>query len=173
MKKYNSIIGIDPDVEKNGVCYLETSTKKIQISTLTFPKLLDYMQSVKKQHEETDQSVVFIVEAGYLNKSNWHVKGVDNKRIATAKGNSTGRNHEVARKIIEMAKHYGLDVIETRPLKKCWKGPNGKITHEELAFFTGITGRTNSEGRDSALLAWNFAGFPIKIKPITKGYFVK
>lgn len=164
MKKYNNIIGIDPDVEKNGVAFLETSTKKLEISSLTFPQLLDYMQFVKNQQDETGKSVVFIVEAGYLNKSNWHVKGNENKRIATAKGNSAGRNHEVARKIIEMAKHYGLDVIESRPLKKMWKGLNGKITHDELAYFTGIYGRTNQEGRDSALLAWNYAGFPMKIK---------
>jgi hypothetical protein len=171
MKKYNNIIGIDPDCEKSGVAFLETTTKKLEISNLTFPQLLDYMQFVKKQHDETGQSVVFIVEAGYLNKSNWHVNSGDNRRVATAKGNSTGRNHEVARKIIEMAKHYGLDVIETRPLKKMWKGPDGKITHDELSFFTAISRRTNQEGRDGALLAWNFAGFPMRVRPVTMGSF--
>lgn len=164
MKKYNNIIGVDPDCEKSGVCRLEISTKKLELLSLTFPQLLDYMQFIKKQHLETGKSILFIVEAGYLNKSNWHVKGSDNKRIATAKGNSTGRNHEVARKIIEMAKHYGLEVLEVKPLKKVWKGPDGKITHDELAYFTGISGRTNQETRDSALLAWNYAGFQMSIK---------
>lgn len=173
MIKYQNIIGVDPDTDKSGVAFLETSTKKIEISNLTFPKLLDYMQFVKKQSDESGQSVIFIIEAGYLNKSNWHVNGKDNKRVATAKGNSTGRNHEVARKIIEMATHYGLEVIPAKPLKKCWKGPDGKITHDELAYFTGISGRTNQESRDSCLLAWSFAGFPMRVKPMIKGSFFK
>ena len=43
-----------------------------------------------------------------------------------------------------------------------WNSKDGKITHEELAKFTGITQRTNQEGRDAALLAWTFAGLPVK-----------
>lgn len=173
MAKHQNIIGIDPDCDKSGVAFLETSTKKLELSNLTFAQLLDYMQFVKKQHLETGETVLFVVEAGYLNKSNWHVKGNDNSRVASFKGNSTGRNHEVARKIIEMAKHYGLEVIEARPLKKCWRGPEGKITHDELAYFTGISGRTNQETRDSALLAWNYAGFSMRVKPVVMGTFFK
>ena len=58
----------------------------------------------------------------------------------------------------------GYEVIEQAPLRKCWKGRDGKITQIELNYFTGITGRTNQEARDAALIAWNFAGFPIRIK---------
>lgn len=170
MKKYHNIIGIDPDVTKSGIAFLETSTKKIELSNLTFPQLLDYMQFVKKQSIELNQSVILIIEAGYLIKSNWHVKD-NNKRVATTIGNKTGANHEVARKIVEMAKHYDLEVIEALPLKKCWKGFDRKITHDELAYFTGISGRTNQESRDSLLLAWNWAGFPIRVKPAIKGNF--
>lgn len=172
MKKYQNIIGIDPDCDKSGVAFLEKITKKLEISNLTFPKLLDYMQFIKKEHDETGQTVVFVVEAGYLNRSNWHVKG-NNTRVATTIGSHTGRNHEVARKIIEMVKHYDLEVIEARPLKKCWKGKDGKISHEELSYFTAISGRTNQEGRDAALIAWNYAGLPIRVKPIIKGSFFK
>jgi len=168
MKKYNNIIGIDPDCDKSGVAFLETKTKKIEISNLTFPQLLDYMRCMKDLQDRTDKSIIFIVEAGYLNKSNWHLKSKDNRHVAAHKGNSTGRNHETARKIIEMAKHYGLDVEETKPLKKFWRGPDGKITHDELSYFTGIKGRTNQEARDAVLLAWNFSGFPMKVKPIEK-----
>ncbi|WGU68242.1 hypothetical protein QIU18_00410 [Capnocytophaga canimorsus] len=62
-----------------------------------------------------------------------------------------------------MCKHYGLEVQEIRPLKKMWKGKDGKITHEELASFTGITGKTNQDMRDSALISWCFANLPIRI----------
>jgi hypothetical protein len=45
-----------------------------------------------------------------------------------------------------------------------WNGKDGKITHEELAAFTGLKGRTNQEERDAALIAWNYAGFPLTKK---------
>lgn len=163
-KKHANIIAVDPDVDKNGVAYLKPSTRQLEVSNLTFPELLDYLQSAKKVRDETKETLIIVVEAGWLVKSNWHLKNKDNKKIASAKGNSAGRNHEVGRKIVEMCKHYELDVIERYPLKKRWKGSDGKITHEELKYFTGLMGRTNQEGRDAALLAWDWAGLPIKIK---------
>lgn len=166
MKKHQIVIGIDPDVEKSGVGFLEVSTLKLEASTLTFPELLDYLQFVKKTSIEKNETVVVVVEASWLISHHWQTKRGDNQRVTAMKGNSTGRNHEVGRKIVEMCEHYGLEVVEQRPLRKCWKGREGKITHEELEYFTGLTGRTNQEMRDAVLLAWNHAGLPIKVKPI-------
>lgn len=166
MKKYQNIIGIDPDVDRSGVAFLEVSTRKIKVSTLAFPELLDYLQTLEHREEITGQSVAVVVEASWLITHNWHTRSGDNRRVSAAKGNSTGRNHEVGRKIVEMCKHYGLEVVEQLPLKKCWQGKDGKITHEELTYFTRITGRTNQEARDAALIAWNYAGLPIRVKPI-------
>lgn len=164
MKKYDIIIAIDPDVEKSGVAFLEPATRKLEVSSLTFPQLMDYLQCEKEKSVRLEKSVMVVVEAGWLNRSNWHLKSSDTKRIASAKGNSTGRNHETGRKIVEMAKHYGFEVHEQAPLRKRWKGKDGKITHEELAFFTGLTGKTNQDARDAALLAWVFANLPICLK---------
>ena len=67
--------------------------------------------------------------------------------------------------IVQHCKVMGIDVIEQRPLKKCWKGPDGKITHDELAYFIpGLPQKTNSEERDALLLMWNEANLPMKIK---------
>ena len=164
MTKYDNIIAIDPDVEKSGVAELSPQHRLLEATSLTFPQLLDYLQSRKKLSETAHTSLIVVIEAGWLNQSNWHLKRGDNARVASAKGNSTGRNHETGRKIVEMCKHYGIDVVEQRPLKKCWKGKDGKITHEELAAFTGLTGRTNQDARDAALLGWVFAELPIKLK---------
>ena len=179
MKKYDTVISIDPDVEKSGVAFLEVATRKLEVSNLEFPQLLDYLQFIKSNNNQTDimtlgedkpivsigeKKIVVVVEAGWLIRSNWHLKNSDTKRIASAKGNSTGRNHETGRKIVEMAKHYGLEVVEHAPLRKCWKGKDGKITNEELASFTGLTGKTNQDARDAALLAWSFANLPIRLK---------
>ena len=54
-------------------------------------------------------------------------------------------------------------MIEQYPLRKIWKGKDGKITDEEIKAFMPIIERTNQEERDAALLAWNEAGFPMKI----------
>ena len=162
-RKIDIIIAIDPDVEKNGVAYLNCENKNLEISTLSFPELLDYLRYVQRCAETTQKHLVVVVEAGYMNKGNWHLNPKDTKAAAAAKGNHAGRNHETARKIVEMCKHWQMEVKEVKPLEKCWKGKDRKITHEELARFTGVMGRTNQEGRDAALLAWGYAGFSIRL----------
>ena len=162
-RKIDIIIAIDPDVGKNGVAYLNCENKNLEISTLSFPELLDYLRYVQRCAETTQKHLVVVVEAGYMNKGNWHLNPKDTKAAAAAKGNHAGRNHETARKIVEMCKHWQMEVKEVKPLEKCWKGKDRKITHEELARFTGVMGRTNQEGRDAALLAWVYAGFSIRL----------
>lgn len=74
-------------------------------------------------------------------------------------GRRTGLNHATAKIIAEIARNYfQLDVVEIKPLKKCWKGKDGKITHEELNQQLKMYGfeplkRTNQDQRDSVLLA--------------------
>lgn len=164
VKKLDVIIGIDPDVEKNGVARLNCKSKNLDITTLSFPDLLDYLRCAKRQAEVVGLNLRVVVEAGWMNKGNWHLNPKDTKAAAAAKGNHAGRNQETGRKIVEMCRHWQIDVDEVKPLVKFWKGADRKITHEELAYFTGITGRTNQEGRDAALLAWVYAGFSIKTR---------
>lgn len=159
--KPDSIIGIDPDCEKSGVAILQMASQKMFVENYTFPELVEFFISIKTVYSNP----VVIIEAGWLNKSHFHGKASDSRRLSAAKGNSVGRNHETGRKLVEMAKHYGLNVIKQRPLRKCWKGPDGKITHEEIKqFIPNWPSRSNQETRDAALLVWNYAGFPIRIK---------
>lgn len=111
------------------------------------------------------KNYIVIIEAGWLNKSNWHLSRKDTKAVAAAKGNSAGRNHETGRKIAEICQYYNIPHMLVRPLKKMWKGRDGKITREEIAAFTGITGRNNQEARDALLLAWEYAGLPVRKTP--------
>lgn len=162
------VIGIDPDVDKNGVALLDCNTRRLEIQTLTFPDLLDYLLYTKRAAEVKAQNIIVVVEAGWLNKSNWHLRRRDNNSVAVAKGVHQGRNEQVSRIIGQMCERYGLRYEFIRPLRKIWKGKDGKITHSELAYFTGITGHTNQEGRDAALLAWEYAGLSIKVAPISQ-----
>ncbi|WP_418811391.1 hypothetical protein [Paraprevotella xylaniphila] len=165
MNKYDRVIGIDPDVEKSGVTEIHVPTRKFNMTSLTFPQLMDYLQYIKKEFsDKAKENIVIVVEAGWLNASNWHTSKVKSIAAAAKTGQNTGRNHEVARKIAEMARHYGLEAQEVKPLKKCWKGNGGKITHEELSYIVGgLVGRTSQDARDSCLLAWVYAGLPIRV----------
>lgn len=154
---YPYYIGIDPDVEKSGFALLEKATGKLELESLTFPQLMNALVKVKAEGKNAQ----VIVEAGWLNQGNWHIRYTDNKGQASKKGYQVGRNHETGMKIIEVAKFFGYDVVEQRPLKKCWKGKDGKITAEELAELTGYTKRSNQDARDSALLCLHAANIPL------------
>lgn len=67
MKKHDMIIGIDPDVDKSGVAELNISTREVEWFSLTFPLLIDYLRSIRKKHLQ-NESVLVVVEAGWLNK---------------------------------------------------------------------------------------------------------
>lgn len=163
---YDIIIAIDPDTEKSGVAVLEPATRHIEAMSLTFPRLLDFLcrQDIRAKAEGLTLAV--IVEAGWLvHKSNWH--GTDGHRAERIAKN-VGANHETGRKIVEMCRHWGIHVEELHPLQKMWRGKDGKITAAELEEITGITSRTNQDERDAALLAWVWAGLPVRIRTTDK-----
>ena len=144
------IIGIDPDVTESGVAVLHPD-KKLELMRLSFFNLADYLR-----HNASDIHIIK-VEAGYMNeKSNFH--GAKNIYTAARIGKNVGACNEVAKKIVEMCRHYHLPVKEVKPFRKIWRGKDGKITHEELQQqlkFRGIApiiGRTNQEERDAALI---------------------
>ena len=157
-KEFDRIVSIDPDVKRSGVAELHVETRMLNVTTLDFPALMDYLQYMKREFADKGERICVVVEAGWMNASNWHTSQVKSIAAAAKTGQNTGRNHEVARKIAEMSRHYGLTTEEVKPLKKCWRGTGGKITQEELEYFLekkGINGfpkRSNQDIRDSALL---------------------
>lgn len=156
------VIGIDPDIDKNGVAIVKTATREIDVQTLTFPELMDFFEDVHDTIERTGVKVLIIVEAGWKNPGVWHLAGIKSTKAAAQIGVHTGRNHEAAHKIADFARHLGLTVEEAKPLVKIWKGNNKKITHEELCRLVGQEIKhTNQEGRDAALLAWVKSGLPL------------
>lgn len=161
MKRYDNIIAIDPDVSRSGVAFLKPATGLLEVSNLTFPQVIDYLQQVNR--DKGEGTLIVLVEASWLIHGNWHLSSWERRQRAASKGYDVGRNHETGRKIAEMCRHLGIEVLEHAPLRKCWRGKDGKITHEELVSFTGIKGRTNQDARDAALLAWVFSGLPIRV----------
>ena len=158
------IIGIDPDVDKNGYAFLDMDTRKVNVDTATLPVLLDMVDVIQSTALATDKRLTVFVEAGWLIQSNWHLTFRDSKQSAAAKGRSAGRNHQRGMDIVEMLQYKGISVVQVPPLQKVWRGKDRKITHEELTAIVGEVKHTNQEGRDAALLAWVHAGLPVKMK---------
>ena len=157
------IIGIDPDVKKSGLALVAERGKMVEVNTYSFPELIEYLQIIRDRFLAENMKVVVVVEASWKISHNWHAHRGDSKGKIARKGKDVGRCAEVGKKICECARYYGLEVVEKLPLKKIWKGPDGKITHEEISAFMAIGKRSNQEERDAALLAWEYAGLPIRI----------
>lgn len=157
------VIGIDPDTDRNGVAEIRTPGKEMEVASLTFPETLEH---VKRRHREWTEgggspaSIRVLVEAGWLNRSNWHVKGGKGAAWAAAVGRSDGECSAVSKKLLECLEYYGIRAEPVRPLRKCWSGRDRKITHVELlreleiyGVRHSLKGRSNQEERDAALIA--------------------
>ena len=163
--KYDVYIGIDPDSVKSGVGIVERDTLDVDAWAASFSEIIDFFASAKERAQAENARVLIVVEAGWLNDSNWHLTPRDNKWQAAAKGKALGRCEQTGRLILEMAERIGLECVARKPLRKCWKGRDRKITHDEIKQFTHIQqSRTNQEERDALLLAWVEAGLPIRVK---------
>ena len=164
--KADYIIGIDPDTDKSGVAQLRVAGREMEAFSNSFPELLDYLQRMAQFQHRTGMKVLVVVEDSWRISHIWKAqRGVSVREIEKMLkiAENVGRCHAVGMNIVECARHYGLEVKEQLPLKKIWKGPDGKITHEEISAFIRMGARSNQETRDAALLAWNEAGFPIRI----------
>lgn len=163
--EYDVVIGIDPDVDKNGVAYLVVDSKTLFVHKLTLPELMEFLTFSKGMLEKSGQKLLVCVEAGWLNKSNWHLPPGASARKAAAMGEAVGRNQQIGHDIVDLCRAMNIEVEEVKPLRKCWKGKDGKITTAELENITGQKlGRINQEVRDAILIAWTKAELPIVLK---------
>jgi hypothetical protein len=135
-------IGIDPDTSKNGVGFWYKESKKLELENLTFFELFDALKQLKIRY-----NITVIIDAGWLNKSNFHVVGT-NKNVNGKIGERVGANHEVGKKIAEMCDYLGVAYQLHRPTKS-------KVNKEVFEQITGYKGRTNQETRDAGMLVYN------------------
>lgn len=167
------IVGIDPDIEKSGVAILDTiHDNHVTLYNFTFFELYDKLCAIKNLFGiDHVNKLVVVVEAGWLNEiSNYHAS----KNIKTSNkiSKNVGANHQTGKHIVEMCNYLNIVCCIKRPLKKIWSGKDGKITHIELANIIpqiALMGHsTNQEQRDACLIAWDYAGLPIRLLPIKK-----
>jgi hypothetical protein len=135
----NTLIGIDPDVSKSGVCLYNSKTN-FTLLKLSYFELFDLLKNTK------GNTKVYI-EAGWLNKSNWHKVSSGSSAINANIGLRTGANHEAGRKIVEMCEYLKLEYLLIKPTRS-------KINSDTFNKITGFKKRTNQEVRDAAMLVF-------------------
>lgn len=146
------IIGIDPDVGKNGVAVVEDG-RLTELHCLGLAELLGWLQAFG-----VSADAMVVVEAGWLNhRASWHVSPREGARLAAKKGHGVGRNHQRGMDIVEAARWLGCKVEELAPLRKRGHGADRKVSAAELERLTGWARRSNQEERDAAILALKFA----------------
>lgn len=139
-------IGIDPDVTASGVCVWNSETRTIdRLESLRFPKLIELFCAFAGAMPAGSAQVV--VDAGWLNRSNFHARRDQSHRVSANIGERTGANHETGKKIVEMAEYFGLPCELHRPT-------TAKVKAAQFKAITGWKGRTNQDMRDAALLVW-------------------
>ena len=141
------LIGIDPDVDKSGVAQM--AFESLGLLNLSFFHLFDFLSHAKNISENTVITakipIKVYIEAGWLNKSNWHTSDSKSRHVNTRIGNNTGANHEVGRKIAEMCEYLKIDYELVRPTQS-------KVDAVYFKQLTKYQGRTNQEQRDAAML---------------------
>jgi hypothetical protein len=135
------LIGIDPDVDKSGVAFINGN--KLELNNLSFFELFDYFKSLKEKYKNP----IIYIECGFLNKSNWHIKALGSGAINAKIGERTGANFETAKKIIEMCIYLKISHYQIKPTKS-------KITNDYFKSITGIKAVTNQEQRDAFMLIY-------------------
>lgn len=137
------LIGIDPDVDKSGFALIHN--KNYELQNLTFFELFEKLRKLKNDFPKEEIRV--FIECGFLNKSNWHKIKKGSASINANIGNRTGRNHEVAYKLIEMCEFLNLTFFKVKPTTR-------KRDSKEFKLITGISKRTNQEQRDAFMLVY-------------------
>jgi len=137
------LIGIDPDTKKSGFASYNKNNKALSLHNLSFFDIFDYLSILQAD----DAQFKVILEAGWLNKSNWHTDN-KNKAMSVRIGNNTGSNHEVGRKIEEMLIYLKINYELRVP----------KTSKTDSKYFEKLTGikKSNQDQRDAAMLVWGY-----------------
>lgn len=140
---YRYVSGTDPDCTKSGYVVYDLHEKRWhEITTLT---LDDWKADVLTYEPGT---ILFVIEAGWLNPAIWHGKDTTDwnpnkaKAYGAAIGKSVGANHEIGRQQIAYLQAHGHEVDPYRPRGRKW----------DAALFKRVTGLSkgyNPEIRDA------------------------
>jgi hypothetical protein len=127
IQKYDNIFGIDPDSKKSGIAFYQKLTGKYQVDIGKFFEIFKTLNSYKTQN------TLVIIEAGWLNKSNWHVNKSQSNAVSGLIGNKTGLNHQTGILIEQMCQYLNVEYKLVRPTTSKWNAETCKnLTKVEM-----------------------------------------
>jgi hypothetical protein len=133
-------IGIDPDIDKNGVAVWDSDNKTIRLFNMSFWNTIDFLSSYP-------YASVYI-EAGWLNKkSNFHFARKQSKAQGERIAKNVGQNHQVGMLILEYCVIKNIKHYTVKPTR-------AKVSAELFKKITSYGKRTNQEQRDAAMLVY-------------------
>lgn len=170
------LVGIDPDTKASGWAVIDLSNRTVHLETLPFMDILalltEWRREVDDHYLDESYSYRFVVEDIWTVAHNWHVSARDNRQTISKKGYHIGRCSMVGQLIYEAIGAHFFPRIAQPPLRKVWRGADGKITHPELLELCekldlilppSKLKQTNQEERDALLLALHHIATPIKL----------
>lgn len=170
------LVGIDPDTKASGWAVIDLSDRTVHLETLPFMDILALLTEWRREMDEhyLDEaySYRFVVEDIWKVAHNWHVSPRDNRLTISKKGYHIGRCSMVGQLIYEALGTHFFPRIAQPPLRKVWRGTDGKISHSELLELCekhdlilppSKKKQTNQEERDALLLALHNISTPIKL----------
>ena len=170
------LVGIDPDTKASGWAVIDLSDRTVHLETLPFMDILslltEWRREVDDHYLDEAYSYRFVVEDIWRVAHNWHVSPRDNRLTISKKGYHIGRCSMVGQLIYEAIGAYFFPRIAQPPLRKVWRGADGKITHPELLELCEKNDlilppsklkQTNQEERDALLLALHHIATPLKL----------
>ncbi len=149
-------IGIDPDVTASGICVWNAKMQSIEILACKplFCKQIKgqcirdgLLSSLLHYSSVYRDQIHVIIDAGWLNRTNFHSRANESHKANAIIGERIGANHEVGKKIAEMCEYLGISYDLHRPSRS-------KITADYFKHLTGYKLRTNQDMRDAAILVY-------------------
>lgn len=138
-KDFHRVIGIDPDIDKNGYAFIEGDVHGI--TTMTFWELFDNLKAYKK-------SQLVYIEAGWLNRKIYQTHFKQSATVRERIAKDVGRNHATGQLIESMCQYLKVPYKLIRPV-------SAKKTH---TYFNKLTGynvkKSNQEVIDAMMLIW-------------------
>jgi len=115
MEKHNVIFGIDPDIEKCGIAAIKSGEGLPPLlGERTIGGLFEMVYAFDARFGPT----VFVVEAGWLNKTVWHGAGKLGVLPAMEVARRVGENHGFGKALVQILKGMGFKVVLARPRAK-------------------------------------------------------
>jgi len=140
------IIGIDPDLVKNGVAIVENG-KLMDLSAKSMVELIKFIAVVQKR----EPKLTVALEDVEANKPTFKRKGVVTLKAKLKIAQNVGQVKATARHIKAFLDDMGVNTVMVKPLKGTIKAAKSNaIVFNAL---TGWKGTSSEDKRDAALLA--------------------